>query len=32
MDARLTIVCPPGNVRRVLDLTGVAQSLRVVDA
>jgi anti-sigma B factor antagonist len=32
MEARLTIVCPPGNVRRVLDLTGVAQSLRVFDA
>jgi anti-sigma B factor antagonist len=32
MEERLTIVCPPGNVRRVLDLTGVTQSLRVCDA
>jgi anti-anti-sigma factor len=28
---RLTIVCPPGNVRRVFDLTGVFKTLRVVD-
>ena len=31
-EGRLTVVCPPGNVRRVLDLTGVAQSLRLRDA
>jgi anti-anti-sigma factor len=29
---RLTIVCPPGNVRRVLDLTGVINGLDVRDA
>ena len=29
---RLTIDCPPGNVRRVLDLTGVARSSRTLDA
>ena len=29
---RLTIVCPPGNVRRVLDLTGVVNGLDVRDA
>ena len=28
---QLTIICPPGNVRRVLDLTGVSTSLRIVD-
>jgi anti-sigma B factor antagonist len=28
---RLTVVCPPGNVRRVLDLTGATSSLRVRD-
>jgi anti-sigma B factor antagonist len=28
---RLTIICPPGNVRRVLDVTGVIKRLRVVD-
>ena len=28
---QLTIICPPGNVRRVLDLTGFSKSLRVVD-
>jgi anti-sigma B factor antagonist len=31
LHAQLTIVCPPGNVRRVLDLTGFSKSLRVVD-
>jgi anti-sigma B factor antagonist len=31
-EGRLTIVCPPGSVRRVLDLTGVAKTLRVHDA
>ena len=31
-EGRLTIVCPPGNVRRVLDLTGVSNALRVCDA
>jgi anti-sigma B factor antagonist len=30
-EGRLTIVCPPGNVRRVLDLTGVVNALRVCD-
>jgi anti-anti-sigma factor len=29
---RLTIICPPGNVHRVLDLTGVIRTLRVYDA
>lgn len=29
---RLTIICPPGNVRRVLDLTGVISGLDVRDA
>jgi anti-anti-sigma factor len=28
----LTVVCPPGNVRRVFDLTGVAGTLRLIDA
>ena len=31
-EGRMTIVCPPGPVRRVLDLTGVAGALRVSDA
>ena len=31
-EGRLTIVCPPGNVRRVLDLTGVVKAMRVSDA
>jgi anti-sigma B factor antagonist len=31
-EERLTIVCPPGNVRRVLDLTGLVDALRVSDA
>jgi anti-sigma B factor antagonist len=26
---RVTIICPPGNVRRVLDLTGVVKELHV---
>jgi anti-sigma B factor antagonist len=29
---RLMIVCPPGNVRRVLDLTGIVNTLRMYDA
>ena len=29
---RLTVVCPPGNVRRVLDLTGIVNTLRVYEA
>ena len=28
---RVTIICPPGNVRRVLDLTGVVNELHVRD-
>ena len=28
---RVTIICPPGNVRRVLDLTGVIKELHVRD-
>ena len=28
---RVTIICPPGNVRRVLDLTGVIRELHVRD-
>ena len=28
---RLTIVCPPGNVRRVFDLTAAMNTLRVYD-
>ena len=28
---QFTIICPPGSVRRVLDLTGIVKSLRVVD-
>ena len=28
---RLSIVCPPGNVRRIFDLTGLAVSLPVYD-
>jgi anti-sigma B factor antagonist len=28
---RLTIICPPGNVHRVLDLTGVIKELHVRD-
>jgi anti-sigma B factor antagonist len=28
---RLTIICPPGNVRRVFDLTELTKTLRVYD-
>jgi anti-anti-sigma factor len=28
---QMTVVCPPGNVRRVLELTGAVTALRVVD-
>jgi anti-anti-sigma factor len=28
---RVTVICPPGNVRRVLDLTGVIKELHVRD-
>ena len=28
---RLTIICPPGNVRRLLDITGATNALRVYD-
>jgi anti-sigma B factor antagonist len=28
---RLTIICPPGNVRRVFELTGAVNTLRVYD-
>ena len=28
---RVTVICPPGNVRRVLDLTGVVKELHVRD-
>jgi anti-anti-sigma factor len=28
---RVMIICPPGNVRRVLDLTGVIKGLHVLD-
>jgi anti-sigma B factor antagonist len=31
-EERLTIVCPPGDVRRVLDLTGLIHAPRVYDA
>jgi anti-sigma B factor antagonist len=30
-EGRLTIICPPGNVRRVFDLTGASRTLRVRD-
>jgi anti-sigma B factor antagonist len=31
MRRRLTIVCPPGNVRRVFEITGLATTLRIHD-